>query len=66
MDLLVETFNKNNKKLILATNTDNKLYRKLRKKSLLNITWVFNPTKEEIKKLYAEARAFIFPPEEDF
>lgn len=66
MDLLVETFNKNNKKLILATNTDNKLYKKLRKKSLLNITWIFNPTKEEIKKLYAEARAFIFPPEEDF
>lgn len=66
LDLIVEVFNKNKKKLIIATNTDNKLYRKLKKKSLLNITWVFAPTRDEIKKLYAEARAFLFPPEEDF
>lgn len=66
LDLLVEAFNTNGKQLILATNTDNLLYRELREKSKDNITWVFNPPKEEKSKLYAEAKAFLFPPEEDF
>ena len=38
-DLLVDTFNKNGKKLILVTNTDNKLYKKLKAKSKDNIEW---------------------------
>ena len=38
-DLLVDTFNQNGKKLILVTNTDNKLYRKLKAKSKDNIEW---------------------------
>ena len=65
-DLLVDSFNKNWKKLIIATNTDNKLYRELRKKSEKNIEWKFNASRSEINNLYAQAKAFIFPPEEDF
>lgn len=65
-DLMVEAFNKNGKKLKLATNTDNLLYRELKAKSQPNIEWIFAPSSEERKKLYAEAKAFIFPPEEDF
>ncbi len=38
-DLLVEAFNKNGKKLICVTNTDNKLYKKLKKISKPNIEW---------------------------
>ena len=65
-DLLVETFNANGKKLIIATNTDNKLYRKLKKISKENITWKMNLPRAEIIKLYAKAKCFVFPPEEDF
>lgn len=66
LDLLVDAFNANGKQLILATNTDNLLYRELCEKSKDNITWVFNPPKEEKLKLYTETKAFLFPPEEDF
>lgn len=65
-DLLVETFNKNWKKLILVTNTDNKLYRELKNKSNNNIEWKLDIPRYEIIDLYMEAKAFIFPPEEDF
>ena len=65
-DLMVEAFNKNGKKLKLATNTDNALYRELKEKSKPNIEWIFAPSKEERNRLYANAKAFLFPPEEDF
>lgn len=65
-DLIVDAFNKNSKKLILCTNTDNKLYRELKGKSKENIEWIFNPSREKLIKLYGEAKAFLFPPEEDF
>lgn len=65
-DLLIDAFNTNWKKLIVATNTDNKLYRELKAKSKSNITWVFNPPRTETRRLFAYARAFLFPPEEDF
>lgn len=65
-DLLVDTFNQNWKKLIIATNTDNKLYRELKQKSNDNIEWKFNASRREIIDLYAKAKAFMFPPEEDF
>ncbi len=65
-DLLVEAFNINGKDLIIATNTDNKLYRKLRKRSKENITWKINLPRSEIIDLYANAKCFVFPPEEDF
>lgn len=65
-DLLVDAFNKNWKQLILVTNTDNNLYKKLKEKSNSNIVWILKATTEEIIKLYSEARWFLFPPEEDF
>lgn len=65
-DLLVEAFNKNGRKLKLATNTDNTLYRELKAKSKSNIEWIFAPSIEERNRLYADAKAFLFPPEEDF
>ena len=65
-DLLVGTFNENGKKLVIITNTDNTLYRHLQKISKANIEWKFNPSREKIIADYACAKAFIFPPEEDF
>ena len=65
-DLIVDTFNKNWKKIVLVTNTDNKLYRELKSKSRENIIWKLNISKEETKELFSNAKAFLFPPEEDF
>lgn len=66
LDLLVDAFNANKKNLILCTNTDNLLYRELVEKSEENIIWIFAPSSQEKSRLYSEARAFLFPPEEDF
>lgn len=65
-DLLVDAFNKNGKKLICVTNTDNKLYRKLKKISRPNIEWKLNISRKETEELFTSAKAFLFPPEEDF
>lgn len=65
-DLIVDTFNKNWKKLIICTNTKNKLYKELKNKSKENITWILSPTREELNRYYSEAKWFLFPPEEDF
>ena len=65
-DLIVDTFNKNWKKIILITNTDNKLYKELKEKSKSNIEWRLNISREETKELFSNAKAFLFPPEEDF
>jgi len=65
-DLIVDSFNKNQKKLILVTNTDNKLYRELKAKSKSNITWKLNVSRTETTKLYEKAKAFLFPVDEDF
>ncbi|EKE26672.1 MAG: hypothetical protein ACD_4C00199G0001 [uncultured bacterium (gcode 4)] len=65
-DLLVEAFNENWKEIILSTATDNELFRKLKSISKPNIKWVFGLTNEEVRKYMSEAKAFIFPAEEDF
>lgn len=65
-DLVVDAFTKNGKKLVIATNTDNKLYRSLKQKSGDNIEWKMHLPKQEIRDLYVRAKAFLFPPEEDF
>lgn len=65
-DLVVDTFNKNWKKIVVCTNTDNKLYKQLKSISKENIEWKLNLEREKIIKLYSEAKAFVFPPEEDF
>lgn len=65
-DLLVDTFNTNGKKLILATATNNKLYRQLKRKSKSNIEWKFSLSNSEVRNLMSRAKALIFPPDEDF
>lgn len=65
-DLLVDAFNINGKKLILATSTDNKLYRELVAKSGPNIEWRFGISNADKKRVMARAKAMLFPPDEDF
>jgi len=65
-DLIVDAFNKNWKKVILVTNTPNKLYKELKKKSKENIIWKLNISRKETIKLFEKAKAFLFPVEEDF
>ncbi len=65
-DLLVDAFNKNGKNLVIATNTNNWLYRWLKAASKPNIKWIFWITDEEKKKYFSKAKAFLFPVEEDF
>lgn len=66
LDLLVDTFNQNGKKLTIVTNTNNKLYKTLKDKSEKNISWKLSISRKETIKLYSEAKAFLFPAEEDF
>jgi len=65
-DLIVEAFNKNWKKVVLVTNTDNKLYRELKAISKENIEWKLNISRDETRQLFRDARWFLFPVEEDF
>jgi len=65
-DLVVEAFNKNEKPLIIVTSTKNKLQKDLESKSNANIIWKYDVSTEERNRLYSEAKAFLFPPEEDF
>ncbi len=65
-DLIVDAFNINWKKIKIATNTNNKLYKKLKNKSNSNIEWIFTNDLNTINLLHSKAKAFIFPPEEDF
>jgi glycosyltransferase involved in cell wall biosynthesis len=65
-DLLVDAFNENGKKLILCTATDTPLFRELKEKSKPNIEWKYRVSNTEKDTLMAGAKAFLFPPEEDF
>lgn len=65
-DLLVDAFNQNRKKLVLCTATDTPLFWELKAKSWPNIEWRFQVSNEEKNELMANAKAFLFPPEEDF
>lgn len=65
-DLLVDAFNTNGKRLVLCTATDTPLFRELKEKSKPNIEWKFRVSDEEKNTLMANAKAFLFPPEEDF
>jgi hypothetical protein len=49
-----------------VTNTENKLFKKLKEKSKENIIWELNISREKTNKYFSEAKAFLFPPEEDF
>lgn len=63
---MVDAFNENGKRLILCTATDTPLFRELRARSKPNIEWRFRVSTEEKDSLMANAKAFLFPPEEDF
>jgi len=65
-DLIVNAFNKNWLPLKIAANTDNKLARALQKQSKSNIEWIFETDNTKINALHSKAKAFLFPPEEDF
>ncbi|NRH20781.1 glycosyltransferase [Candidatus Gracilibacteria bacterium] len=65
-DLLVDAFNQNGKRLILCTATDTPLFRELKEKSKTNIEWKFRVSNEEKDTLMQGAKAFLFPPLEDF
>jgi len=65
-DLLIDSFNKNWKQLIVVTNTPNKLQKKLQSISNNNIKWKIQISGEETRELFSKAKAFLFPPEEDF
>jgi len=65
-DLIVDAFNRNWKKIKIATNTNNKLYKYLKSKSNSNIEWILTWDIDKINNLHSKAKAFIFPPEEDF
>ena len=65
-DLLVDAFNQNGRKLILCTATDTPLFRELKAKSKPNIEWRFRVSNEKKNALMTHAKAFLFPPEEDF
>lgn len=65
-DLLVDAFNQNGKKLILCTATDTPLFRELKEKSKSNIEWKYRVSHAKKDELMQGAKAFLFPPEEDF
>lgn len=65
-DLLVETFNQNGLPLRILTNQDNELHRELKRKSNPNIEWILQESHEQKIRFYQEARALVFPQEEDF
>lgn len=65
-DLLVETFNQNGLPLRILTNQDNELHRELKRKSNSNIEWILQESHEQKIQFYQEAKALVFPQEEDF
>ena len=65
-DLLVDAFNESGRRLILCTATDTPLFRELRAKSKSNIEWKYRVSNKEKDELMANAKAFLFPPLEDF
>lgn len=64
IDLLVDTFNLNGKKLVIIGNGSEK--ESLQKKANPNITFLGNLEWKEIEKYFDRSKALIFPGEEDF
>lgn len=64
VDLLVKTFNKLNKKLVIVGNGWQKL--KLKLSANNNIEFPENVSDKELKRIYKGAKAFIMPQIEDF
>ncbi len=64
IDLLVDTFNKNGKKLVIIGEGPEK--KKLEKRARRNIEFKGNLKWNEIEKEFNKTRALLFPGEEDF
>ncbi len=65
VDLVIEAFNALGRRLlVVGTGPCEKAYRKIRKGE--KISFLRNLSNAELKTLYAQARALIFPAEEDF
>lgn len=64
IDLLVETFNKNGKKLVIIGEGSEK--NKIKAKAKSNIQFLGGLEWNEIQAIFNKTRAFLFPGEEDF
>lgn len=64
IDLVIDTFNKNKQKLIVAGEGSD--YTNLRKKADKNITFVGQVSDKKLKEYYQYAKAVIVPQHEDF
>ena len=64
VDLAVEAFNQNGKKLIVAGVGPE--FRRLQKKAASQIEFVYGPDDSTVEQLYADCKALIFPGQEDF
>lgn len=62
--LVISTFNEIGLPLIVAGSGSE--FERLKKKANKNIKFIFKPTDEALWKLYASAKAFLMPQEEDF
>lgn len=65
-DLIVEAFNQNGKPLKIVSNVKNTLSEALKSQSNKNIEWMYETDNTIINRLHSKAKAFLFPPEEDF
>lgn len=63
-DLVLEACKKMDRELVIAG--DGPMRKSLEKQATPKIKFVGRPSHEELRKLYAEAKAFIFPALEDF
>ncbi len=64
IDLAIEVFNQNRKRLIVAGSGPD--YHRLKEMAKPNIEFILNPDDQTVEQLYAECKALIFPGEEDF
>lgn len=64
VDLVINCFNQLNKRLVIAG--DGEEYYKLKKISSVNITFLGKVSDKKLINLYQQAKALIFPGEEDF
>jgi glycosyltransferase involved in cell wall biosynthesis len=65
-DLIIETFNANKLPLVICTNTEWSFLEELISRSQPNITWILKATNEQKVEQLQQARALIFPSEDDF
>ncbi|MDP3918260.1 MAG: glycosyltransferase [Candidatus Woesebacteria bacterium] len=64
LDLVIDTFNDLGLPLVVSgSGSEFDLYKS---KICKNIRFIFNPTDNELSKLYSNAKAFLMPQEEDF